>query len=141
MFNTEEKMVKFCVEKLDSIFNSIDAEKDIILEPAGLFGRPDIMINGDEIICIEAKLRNWKRAIRQAYRYKSFSEESYVFMDEAYIDSPLKNIEEFKKYNIGLCGVSKESINVYYKPLDNKPFSEELYNKAKQLFEPVPLNA
>lgn len=135
MFITEENMVKVCIEKLDSIFNCIDIDKNVILEPNGLFGIPDIMINTNEIISIEAKLKNWKRALRQAYRYKSFSEESYVFMDETYISSPLKNIEEFKKYNIGLCGVTTEKINVYYKPVDNKPFSKELNNKAKQLFK------
>lgn len=137
MFTTEENMVETCLEKLNTIFSCVDTSKNVILEPNGLFGIPDIMINTNEIISIEAKLKNWKRALRQAYRYKSFSEESYVFMDDSHINSPLKNIEEFKKYNIGLCGVTKEKINIYYKPIDNKPFSEELYNKAKQLFECV----
>lgn len=135
MFITEEKMVQTCLENLNNIFEYVDKSKNVILEPNGLFGIPDIMINTNEIISIEAKLKNWKRALRQAYRYKSFSEESYVFMDESYIGSPLKNIDEFKKYNIGLCGVTEKGINLYYKPIDTKPFSDELYNKAKQLFQ------
>lgn len=130
MFRTEEKMVDTCVNELLNEYKK-DA---ILLEPIGLFGIPDIMINNKEIISIEAKLKNWKRALIQAYRYRSFSKKAYVFMDNDYIDAPLENIEEFKKFNIGLAGVSNEKIEIYYEPEEKEPFSKELYIKAMDAF-------
>lgn len=137
MFTTEEKMVNSCLEKLNTIFNIQDIQNEVVLEPTGLFGIPDIMIRTKQIISIEAKLKNWKRALIQAYKYRFFSIESYVFIDETYIENPLNNIEEFKKYNIGLAGVSTDNIIIYYQPEEVEPFSEELYNKAKHIFEEV----
>ena len=130
MFRTEEKMVDTCVNELLNEYK----KDEILLEPIGLFGIPDIMINNKEIISIEAKLKNWKRALIQAYRYRSFSKKAYVFMDNDYIDAPLEKIEEFKKFNIGLAGVSNEKIEIYYEPEEKEPFSKELYIKAMDAF-------
>lgn len=130
MFRTEEKMVDTCVNELLNEYK----KDEILLEPIGLFGIPDIMINNKEIISIEAKLKNWKRALIQAYRYRSFSKKAYVFMDNDYIDAPLENIKEFKKFNIGLAGVSNEKIEIYYEPEEKEPFSKELYIKAMDAF-------
>ena len=130
MFVTEEKMVNICVNELLCKYK----EEEIMLEPMGLFGIPDIMINDNDLISIEAKLKNWKRALVQAYKYRSFSRKSYVYMDIDYIEAPLENIDEFKKFNVGLAGVSKTGITVYYEPEEKKPFSEELYKKALRSF-------
>ena len=130
MFRTEEKMVDTCVNELLNEYK----KDEILLEPIGLFGIPDIMINNKEIISIEAKLKNWKRALIQAYRYRSFSKKAYVFMDNDYIYAPLENIEEFKKFNIRLAGVSNEKIEIYYEPEEKEPFSKELYIKAMDAF-------
>ena len=130
MFRTEEKMVDTCVNELLNEYK----KDEILLEPIGLFGIPDIMINNKEIISIEEKLKNWKRALIQAYRYRSFSKKAYVFMDNDYIDAPLENIKEFKKFNIGLAGVSNEKIEIYYEPEEKEPFSKELYIKAMDAF-------
>jgi len=45
----------------------------------------------DNVISFEAKLRNWKKALSQAYRYKRFSNYSFVLLDEKYINPALKN--------------------------------------------------
>ena len=55
-------------------------------------------------------------------------------MDNDYIDAPLENIKEFKKFNIGLAGVSNEKIEIYYEPEEKEPFSKELYIKAMDAF-------
>lgn len=130
MFSTEEKMVNTCVTELLNEYK----ENEIVLEPNGLFGIPDIMIKNKKVISIEAKLKNWKRALVQAYKYRCFSEKSYVFMDNDYIGAPLENISEFKKFNIGLAGVSNQKIEIYYEPQEMQPFSEELYIKAINVF-------
>lgn len=55
---------------------------------------------------IEAKLKDWKRALKQAYRYKWFAEYSFVVLDAHYSKSALKNINIFEKYNVGLASMS-----------------------------------
>lgn len=55
---------------------------------------------------IEAKLKDWRRALKQAYRYKWFAEYSFVVLDEHYSKPALKNINIFEKYNVGLASVS-----------------------------------
>lgn len=55
---------------------------------------------------IEAKLKDWKRALKQAYRYKWFAEYSFVVIDEHYAKPALRNINIFEKYNVGLASVS-----------------------------------
>lgn len=117
---------------LESFFMSEDDIK-VVQEPKGLFGIPDVLIDNGHIISIEFKLNKWKRALEQAYRYRSFSTESYVFLDIDYVDSAVKNIEKFQQYNIGLCGVSKEKIILYYAPIYKEPYSENLCCKANEI--------
>ncbi len=53
-----------------------------------------------EIVAIEVKLSNWKRAFLQANRYKSFADKVYVAMPES--KAHLVNIDLLKKHGIGL---------------------------------------
>src|SRR5690606_33563863 len=57
---------------------------------------------------IEAKLKDWKRALKQAYRYRWFAEYSFVVLDSFYSKSALNNIDVFKKYNVGLATINPE---------------------------------
>lgn len=82
------------------------------------------------IIAIEFKLKSWKKTMKQAYRYRSFSCESYVFLDQDNIKSAKDNIDDFLRYNIGLCGIEENDIQIYYKPKPNKPFCYDLHCKA-----------
>jgi len=55
---------------------------------------------------IEAKLKDWKRALKQAYRYKWFAEYAFVVLDAHYSKAALKNLSVFEKYNVGLASVT-----------------------------------
>ncbi|WP_069660949.1 hypothetical protein [Arcticibacter eurypsychrophilus] len=55
---------------------------------------------------VEAKLKDWRRALKQAYRYKWFAEYSFVVLDAYYSKPALKNLNLFEKYNVGLASVS-----------------------------------
>lgn len=71
---------------------------------------------------IEAKLKDWKRALKQAYRYKWFAEYSYVVLDKHNSKSALKNIDCFKKYNVGLASISPDgNLNRHFNPTREKP--------------------
>jgi hypothetical protein len=86
------------------------------------------------IIAIEAKLRDWKKALWQASRYRIFSNESWVVLDQYRANAAKLNIAEFKKFNIGLATIS---INGTYEeifsptPEDHK--SELAFWKANSL--------
>ncbi len=139
MFDTENQLVETCLSMIEQYFTEwkLDSDAYIIREPKGLFGIPEVMIYNGKIISIEFKLKNWKKAMKQAYRYKNFSFESYVFLDEKYIESPLSCIKEFKQYNIGLCGVTKDKINIYYRPNEEKPYSDTMESRAIELFDSI----
>jgi len=76
---------------------------------------------------IEAKLKDWKRALKQAYRYKWFAEYSFVVLDAYYTKSALKNIDHFIKYNVGLASISTDgTICRHYNPKRQKPFDQKM---------------
>jgi hypothetical protein len=72
---------------------------------------------------IEAKLKNWKRALYQAYRYKWFAEFAYVVIDAHYAEPALQNLNMFTKYNVGLASISTEGCLIrHFTPVRHKPF-------------------
>ncbi|MBF7954154.1 hypothetical protein [Rahnella victoriana] len=86
------------------------------------------------IIAIEAKLRDWKKALWQASRYKIFSNESWVVLDEYRSNAALLNIEEFRKFNIGLATISSNgSYQEIFAPIREAHKSELAYWKANSL--------
>jgi hypothetical protein len=70
----------------------------------------------DTIISIEAKLKNWQRALHQAIRYKRFSNKSYVLLDRKFIKPALKNIHAFKERNVGLLSMDSNGYVVHFSP-------------------------
>lgn len=70
----------------------------------------------DTIISIEAKLKNWQRALHQAVRYHRFSNKSYVLLDRKHIKPALKNIHVFRERNVGLLSMDKENYDIHYNP-------------------------
>lgn len=106
-----------------------------IKECQGLFGIPDFVFysqNNEKIsiVSFELKLKDWKRAATQAFRYKSFSNIAYVVLPKKNIRSALRNIEIFKQYNIGLAKFDKDNnFEILFKPQESKPYSETLNKK------------
>ncbi len=76
---------------------------------------------------IEAKLKDWKRALYQAYRYKWFAEYSYVVMDKHYAEPAIKHLDLFIKYNVGLATISTDGCLLrYFNPTRQKPFDPKM---------------
>ena len=130
MFATEQEMSKMFEKYLKANFGNT-----YLKECQGLFGIPDFVFYAKDkeeisIVSFELKLKNWKQAAKQAFRYKSFSNITYVVLSTKNVDAALTNIELFKKYNIGLAMFDTESIfDILYKPEMAKPFSENLSKK------------
>ncbi|MEP2445818.1 MAG: hypothetical protein ABJI69_01215 [Balneola sp.] len=84
-------------------------------------------VSFESLYAIEAKLRNWKRALKQAYRYKWFADYSYVVLDYYHINKALEELDAFKKYNVGLASVSIDgSLIRHYKPKREKPYDSKM---------------
>ena len=82
----------------------------------------------EDVIAIEAKLKDWKRGLYQAYRYRFYADKSYLAIYTKAIATPLKNLDEFKKYNVGLIEVKDSGIKVHFNPKKEKNLDP--YTKA-----------
>ena len=130
MFTTELEMSLLFEKFLKTNFGNT-----YLKECQGLFGVPDYIFYAKQnqelsIISFELKLKDWKRAAKQAFRYKSFSNIAYVVLSSKSANAALNNIELFEKYNIGLAKFDKESeFEILYKPELGTPYSENLNQK------------
>ena len=127
MFATEQEMSSMFEKFLKANFGNA-----YLKECQGLFGVPDFVFYSKHeedvsIISFELKLRNWKKAAKQAFRYKSFSNISYVVLASKSANAALNNIALFEKYNIGLAKFDIDSdFKILYKPESSTPYSEDL---------------
>ena len=140
MFQTERDLVISLIAMLENSKVKIKNIKDffILQEVNGMIGRPDILLKSKtntKIITIEVKLKNWKRALQQAYKYRSFSDVAFICMDEKNVKQALDNLDLFKKCNIGLLTInSKNKIKIYFEPTMDHAFVENLRDVAESKF-------
>ncbi|MEI3802327.1 MULTISPECIES: hypothetical protein [unclassified Chitinophaga] len=90
-------------------------------------------------IAIEAKLKNWKRALDQAFRYKWFADKSYVVLDSNYIKPAISNINEFTKMNVGLAEINLQGeVKLHFKPIKSLPIDYKMWillNERLKIFK------
>lgn len=55
-----------------------------------------------EVVAIEAKLRRWRDALRQARAYQSFANRSFVVLDESQVRNEPEMLEAFNDASVGL---------------------------------------
>lgn len=80
------------------------------------------------IISIEAKLRDWRSALRQAYRYREFSNQSWVLLDAARILPALNQLKLFVRSGVGLASINTTGqLFIHHEPAATEPFSESRY--------------
>lgn len=92
--------------------------------------KQDVPIITKEICAIEAKLRDWRRALLQAYRYQNFANKSWVLLDEKNISSARKNIQHFENLNVGLASFNiHREIRIYFEPkLTDPKFGQSIWH-------------
>jgi len=91
------------------------------------FEKNDMAIGS--IFAIEAKLHDWKTAIKQAYRNKLFANKTFVALPEQYATAAISNIQEFQRASVGLVIVKNNSVKIYYNPPINRQRSEKHVKK------------
>ena len=105
----------------------LEGEKLIIRKDDKIILKNKYMNSLKNSIAIEAKLTNWRRALKQAYRYKWFCDSSYVCLPSVNIQSALSNIDSFKQMNVGLFSLdSNNQINIFFSPKPAKPICKEM---------------
>jgi hypothetical protein len=153
VFKDENSMVEFVLNNSDflELLGYNDWMKWSIRELKGYFGRPDLLVgfgkrdkaNRPKIYtcAFEMKISNWKRGLVQAYRYKAFSNYSYLVLDNKYSNQALININSFVNSNIGLiCIEATGRCLIQFKPHISSPYSPALRAKLvknikSELFE------
>lgn len=86
----------------------------------------------DLVISIEAKLRDWRRALVQAQRYKRFSDLVFVLLDGAQSAPAIKNIEYFWDKNIGLLSLADGDLKLHFVPERNEKKIQEYYFRINE---------
>ncbi len=73
---------------------------------------------------IELKLTNWRTALEQAHRSKSYSEYQFVALPESSIIPAQEHITEFTSKNIGLIEVTENGeYYIHHEPDKENPYS------------------
>jgi hypothetical protein len=108
----EMLMLESYINKHDSLFRIKNSYKSI----------------ASKSIAVEAKLKNWKRALDQAFRYRWFANQSYVVLDSKYISPAQRNIQSFIELNVGLAEINPSGIlNIHFRPTDTKPIDDRMF--------------
>lgn len=131
-FKSEHQLSTTFLEKVDELLSS--------LQEVGLYTKPEVRAPGgipdyviyrysDEsvhyLIAIEFKLKNWRRALKQAFRYENFANEVYVILDREQASKAIENVALFEAANVGLIVFDvDESIEIVHLPVPSIPFSE-----------------
>jgi len=90
-----------------------------------LFNKYDKVVK--KSIAIEAKLRNWNRALKQAYRYKCFANYSFVCLPSANASPAINQINKFKEVEVGLLTIDdSKNVNTIYLPPRSCPFNSRM---------------
>ena len=87
-----------------------------------------------EVIAIEAKIKDWKRGVLQASRYKSFADKVYLALPKETIKSV--NLELLRSLNVGLISYDPKSNQkeVILECSTSKPIFEYKRNFVSEFF-------
>lgn len=85
-----------------------------------------------QLFAFEAKLKDWRRALQQAFRYRYFADKSIVVMPVANAKAALSHLETFKEMQVGLWTFDsdKQLIREHYTPTRIKALSASARRKA-----------
>ncbi len=85
-----------------------------------------------DLISIEAKIKDWKKGFYQAMRYKYFSNMSFLAISAEYLHRV--NLGLLKSNNVGLIAVSRDDLQLIYKPRKKCPTNKISFNYLCEYF-------
>lgn len=86
----------------------------------------------ENVVAIEAKLKNWKQALKQAYRYRRFSDFSIVLMDADNVTPALKAENVFMEYGIGLASLNEKGCKILISPAKNDRKNNDSFHRINE---------
>jgi hypothetical protein len=88
-----------------------------------------------KLIAFEAKLKDWKKGIQQAFRYRYFADKSILVMPNASIGPALANLHQFIELEVGLWGfdIPTRRIEKHFTPNRTKALSKDARESAISL--------
>jgi hypothetical protein len=95
-------------------------------------GRTDVVAvaDGDTLIAVEAKLKDWKYALHQAYRNTCFAHQSFVLLPKKVALAAAAFRAEFERRGVGLCYIDCTALVVIYNAPVSIPLEPWLALKA-----------
>ena len=84
------------------------------------------------IISIEAKLSDWKNGFRQAMRYRTYSNKSYLALSEKFIHRVDLNL--LRENGIGLMSVSPDNVHIVLTATTKQPTNLVAYTYLSEKF-------
>lgn len=80
----------------------------------------------------EGKLKDWRRALQQAFRYRYFADKAIVVMPYENADAAVANLDAFRHSSVGLWTFDSETetIREHYTPTRVRAFSSIARDKA-----------
>lgn len=99
-----------------------------IADVVSLFVTPNKKI----LYAFEMKIKDWRKALAQAFRYKYYADSVFVVLPPSEAVKAKQSLHVFSAINVGLWAFDKENgvIDRIYTPKKDKPKSTGAYNKA-----------
>lgn len=96
-------------------------------------GRTDIVAYAadESLIAVEAKLRDWRTALHQAFRNRCFAHRSYVLLPKAAAFRAHRYAGEFDRRRVGICYLEDGDIIVLHPSIKSEPLEPWLSLRAK----------
>jgi hypothetical protein len=87
---------------------------------------------GESLLAFEMKLRDWRKALGQAYRYRYFADSAFVVLPPEAAATAKEHLEVFRKLGVGLWSFDKrkESIRRLHTPRSGTPLSSKARERA-----------
>jgi hypothetical protein len=75
-----------------------------------------------QIVAVEAKLRDWRRALYQASQHADYASRCWVVLDQAALANAQQHIDEFEHRGVGLAGLARNGdLDVVIAAAENVP--------------------
>ncbi len=87
----------------------------------------------ETVISAEAKLYDWQRALTQAYRYKRFSNFSFVLLPSDTAGRAIENIALFRRHDIGLVTLGPEGVVIHFCPPRKNRLSSDSFLRVNEV--------
>lgn len=131
VFSTEQMLVDSFVALLEASHTPW-GELEFAREFDYSRGRADVVAVGkcDTLIAFEAKLKDWKVALHQAYRNTCFAHRSYVLLPKAAALSAMGYSAEFEKRGVGLCYIDGKDLIILQESALTPPLEPWLLSDA-----------